>query len=101
MTQNNIVRYYVGLKINERNNESDEDLPIHKDEVIQFLDEKEEIEGFTIQESQGYWKGEVEDSVVIEIVNPSVTNESLQKELAEEFKQESVMMVELKGNVVF
>lgn len=95
MAQNTIVRWYVGLET------ADENLEIHPEEVMEFIDNHDGIEGATLYESKGYWRGNFENSIVIESVNPECSHEEVKTELEEEFNQDSVMTMELKGNVMF
>jgi hypothetical protein len=53
------------------------------------------FDGFNITETTGYWKGQREDSIVIEIIAPgsdSLKVEALAGELRRELQQEAVLV---------
>ena len=57
--------------------------------------------GFTVFEGQGYWQGEAENSLVLEIVAPKTKRgevESLARIIKEANGQEAVLLQELKNN---
>lgn len=90
-----ITRFYVGLSDKKMENQV-----VHPDEVIEKS--KQEFEGFTIYESKGGWKGKTENSMVVEVVGLSDEKvERVKKEMAEEFNQDSVMVVQQQAEVMF
>ena len=106
-----ITRFYVGLQDKKMENQIK-----NPEEVLSFC--KKTFEGFTAYEGRGGWKGSTENSLIIEVVDleNSIIDESLkagieesnksEKEFLKEsledlFNQESVMTVELMGDVQF
>lgn len=71
-------------------------------EISQFLENQKYFDGFTIWNSTGYWKGEREDTIVIEIVTDDTKSVySLAKDYKSKFNQESVMIVIEDSKVKF
>ena len=84
-----LYRYYIGA-----NNATG---ICEVDKIAEAL-HNDGIEGFTILESRGAWKGKQEDSVIVEMVGDNTFSEKLQvlkKVLCNTLKQESILLTSL------
>ena len=81
------IRPYMLIKFMIGSNNITKEL--EKDKIVKFFSEK--VDGFTAYEAMGYWKGEKEKSMVVEVGNidmPSAAQFS--KELCKILDQEAI-----------
>ena len=83
--EENAFRFYVGIPPG-----MDKDLALST--ALSLV--RRHVRGATVYLAKGMWEGEVEDSLVIEIINPSLGSPTiLARELKLAFSQESVLFV--------
>jgi hypothetical protein len=74
---------------------------VGKDDIIQVLSRR--FDGFTLQDTVGYWKGKPEQSCMVTLANIADGNvvQETARELAEILKQDAVGVVAMPTNMAF